>query len=156
MTTTDLRISSVLASARDVLSRAEARAHIPPRVLARFAKKVRLAEKAVQAAQSGGTSEAGLRTILARAEAVAAKRIPTPAQTRALDDLRARLARLEAASGATDVSKLTESLQADTSALEAELAKAPAEEPLARKTKDGRAKEKSARRPAKRAKKRVR
>jgi hypothetical protein len=116
-------LKTVLASARDVLTRAETAERVPPRALARFAKKVRLAEKAARAAQSGGTTEAGLRAIVARTEAAAAKRAPTPEQTRALEELRARLARLDADAGAWDVSELTESLRADTDAIEAQLAK---------------------------------
>jgi hypothetical protein len=133
-------LTTVLASAHDVLARGETR--IKPRVLARFAKKIRLAEGALEAAQAGGTTEPGLRAVVARAEAAAAKRSPTADQARALDDLRARLGRLDAsASGATDVSKLTESLRADTKALEAEL------------TKPEKPKKSAQKKPAKRAKK---
>jgi hypothetical protein len=122
MTTTPL--TTVLASAHDVLTRAEGTSRVPPRTLARFAKKVRLAERAVHAAQSGGATDAGLRTVVARAEAAAAKRTPSPEQARALEELRARIAGVDP--GATDVSKLTESLRADTKALEEELAKGEA------------------------------
>jgi hypothetical protein len=138
MTTT---LITVLAQAHVILTRAEAGARIAPRMLARFAKKVRLAEKAAEAVPSGGATEAGLRAIVARAEAASTKRAPTAEQARALEDLRARLTRHDAG---TDVSKLTESLRADTNALEAEL------------NKPEKAKKPAPKKPAKRAKKKAR
>jgi hypothetical protein len=115
-------LTTVLASAHDVLARAE-KEHIAPRVLARFAKKVRLAEKAAQfpadGASSDGATQAGLRAILARAEASCARRGPTPEQARALEELRARVTGIEP----IDTSKLVASLHADVEQLEGELAR---------------------------------
>jgi hypothetical protein len=134
-------LTTVLSAAQDVLERAKACATVAPRLLERFSKKVRLAEKAQKAEAAGapppsssGATPAGLRAILARAESAASKRTPSPDQLRAIEEIRSRLASLDVGAKAPDLAKLADSLRSDTERLEAELARSAPPKPAKRRT----------------------
>lgn len=110
----------ILEEAKEALARSkEAKTKVNPRLLVRFEKKIRLTESALTT-RRGGATGAGLRDVLARAEARAAAKVLTSIQEHALGVLRAEVARLEGEGAeSTKAVELVKSLASDTERMRA-------------------------------------